>query len=167
MRMDQELLQVSMYEVSKGRVSIPKSPDELIEFHVKTAHMFNYFKTLIRRGETTLDELRIQVSNRWGSVYQESEEDNIDEVLKEIDEENAFREIQSKEKLPPSLDMMLRSLLGDSVHREVFMIKGPNADPFNIPPQDNVEKPLPKQYNKEDEPLKPKKPRIRKSKPDS
>ena len=67
MRLDQSLQYLASYEVTKGRIAIPKSQDEMIELNEKIANKFNYFKSLIQRGECTFDFIRNSVLGKNGA----------------------------------------------------------------------------------------------------
>lgn len=97
MKMDYALFQLSMYETAKGQIFVPKSPEELAQFQIATSKTFNYFKNMIRNGETSLEELKTQVSNRWGAILQKNRDpEDIDGLLKDIEEENEMRENEEK-----------------------------------------------------------------------
>jgi hypothetical protein len=97
MRMDNALLQVAIYETTNGSIFVPKTPEEMAEFQIKSSQMFNYFKNMIRLGEITLDELKEKVSNKWGPVKQNNvDPDNGDELIKDIEEENIDRESEQQ-----------------------------------------------------------------------
>lgn len=113
MRMDAVLLQMAIYETSQGKIFIPKSPEELMEFQIKSSGIFNYFKNLIRTGEITFDELQSQVAEKWGPLQQEtSGEVDIDKMLSDMDKENAEQE--SEKKALNHIANMLRSIFSDS-----------------------------------------------------
>lgn len=171
MRMDAALLQLAIYETSQGRIFIPKSPEDLMQFQIKSSRTFNYFKNLIRVGETTFEELQCQVSERWGPIHQgTSSEGDIDKMLAELDMENEEKE-QEKRALN-HIGNMLRAIFAGQ--NPPILMEAPKEDeqvteikrvgnPFTIPSGSIVtaEKKEPivpeSGYNKVDE--KPKKPR--------
>lgn len=164
MKMDNDLLQLAVYESSGGHVFVPKSQEDLLAFHVKNAEIFNQFKDMIRSGETTLEELKIQVGNRWGAVEQnntnETTPDNIDAIIKEIDEENTLRENR-----PVGLERLLSAMLGDIGGSLAIIPPDGKDNPFSISAQkgDIVQK---DGYNDKDEKqVKRRKPRTKKSGP--
>lgn len=178
-------MQMAMYETSNGRAFVPKSPDDLIAFQTKVSNTFNYFKSLIRNGESTLDELANIVSNRWGAIRQEPDSDNIDNIIAEIDQENALRD----EKDSSSFANMLRDMLRGVKNGEILLLKPPTerepteneqvgeirkiGNPFTIPERSEQEKKVEDKetdtwYNKDHEtrsPEKQSKPKVRKPKP--
>lgn len=70
---DQLLHQLASYEVTRGLIVVPKSVEEAMELQQKTADKFNYFKTLIRKGECTIDFIKYQVLKKNGPYPQEKE----------------------------------------------------------------------------------------------
>ena len=74
-KMDQLLHQLASYEISEGRIIVPKSLEEAMELQKKTADKFNYFKTLIQSGECTMDFIKYCVLKKNGPFHKE---ENID-----------------------------------------------------------------------------------------
>lgn len=128
MKMDFALLQIAMYETSKGKIFLPKSPEELLEFQVQSGKTFNYFKDLIRKGEISFEELKVKVSNRWGALQQEEiDPEDVDGLLKDIEEENEMRE--NEEKVSSHIGNMLKAIFSGQEMVEPQEINLPSPVP--------------------------------------
>jgi hypothetical protein len=66
MKLDQSLQYLASYELSHGKMIIPKSMDEMMELNAKIAEKFNYFKALIHSGECTFDFIKNSVLSKNG-----------------------------------------------------------------------------------------------------
>lgn len=66
MKLDQSLQYLASYELSQGKMVIPKSMEEMMELNAKIAEKFNYFKTLIQNGECTFDFIKNSVLAKNG-----------------------------------------------------------------------------------------------------
>lgn len=75
---DQSLHYLAAYEVTNGKIVIPKSVEEMMELSVKIAEKFNYFKTLIHNGECTFDFIKTTVLAKNGPFLQDKNLDISD-----------------------------------------------------------------------------------------
>jgi len=66
MKLDQSLQYLASYELSHGKMIVPKSMEEMMELNAKIAEKFNYFKTLIQSGECTFDFIKNSVLAKNG-----------------------------------------------------------------------------------------------------
>lgn len=71
--LDNTIKKLAMYEVSGGKMIISTDPLELINFEIKYANKFNYFKDLIQRGECSIEYLRDTVLHKNGAYPNNSE----------------------------------------------------------------------------------------------
>ena len=85
--LDDALYNLAMYDVTKGRLFLPKSMDEAIDLQQNTAEKFNYFKGLIQAGECTFEFIKWDVLQRNGPFPREDSV-NIDDkdFVKQITE---------------------------------------------------------------------------------
>jgi len=74
-RIDHSLHCLAAYEVTNGKMVIPKSMEEMANLSIKIANKFNYFKDLIRKGECTFDFIKTTVLAKNGPFLQDK---NID-----------------------------------------------------------------------------------------
>lgn len=72
-RMDQELQYLASYEVTRGKIYVPKSIEEIIELNAKIAAKFNYFKGLIRSGECSFEFIKNSVLAKNGPYPQSNQ----------------------------------------------------------------------------------------------
>ena len=66
MKLDQSLQYLASYELSHGKMIVPKSMEEMMELNAKIAEKFNYFKALIHSGECTFDFIKNSVLAKNG-----------------------------------------------------------------------------------------------------
>jgi hypothetical protein len=81
-RVDQLLYQLASYEVSGGKLIVPNSIEAAFKFQKKTAEKFNYFKSLIQKGECSIDFIKNKVLTKNGPFPKEPfvTIDNLDSV---------------------------------------------------------------------------------------
>jgi len=90
-KIDESLHYLATYEVTSGKMFIPKTQDEVFEFAGKIAEKFNYFKGLIQKGECTLEFIKQKVLEKNGAIPRKKEVDiDIDnpESLNKMIEDN-------------------------------------------------------------------------------
>jgi hypothetical protein len=111
-RIDGILYQLAMYEVSGGMLITPDSIEDVMKFQKKIASRFNYFKSLIRSGECTIEFLRSNVLNKNGPFIQEqlSEEDVIDKLIEESASAKNTQSVPNT-KTNPIIDALMKKLL--------------------------------------------------------
>lgn len=63
---DNRIMNIVTYAVTKGGVNNPLTQEMASEYSVKTLKTFAEFKSLIRRGEFTIDELADHVYSKYG-----------------------------------------------------------------------------------------------------
>jgi len=70
-KIDQLLHQLAFYEVTGGKIILPDSMEYAYEIQKKVAKKFNYFKTLIRSGECSIDFIKNRVLQENGPFPKE------------------------------------------------------------------------------------------------
>ena len=78
---DHLLYQLASYEVNKGMLSIPTSPQEVIQTAKRIAYTFNYFKRLIQNGECTFEYIYNTVLLRNGPFSQHPQDNPVNSPL--------------------------------------------------------------------------------------
>ena len=113
-RLDNELYQLALYEVTKGEIILPKEMKQLMELQGKVAEKFNYYKQLIRTGECNVHFITQQVLAKYGPFSQESQlgdewdYDKLTEYIREEDED-AIELGSYEEKASNMLDSLIDS----------------------------------------------------------
>ena len=82
--MDQRLLNLAAYEVTKGLIFIPRKIEDLANLQKKTAEKFNEFKMMIQRGSCTLDFIQDTVLAKNGPVPRDNEDDDEDRFIERL-----------------------------------------------------------------------------------
>lgn len=113
---DKVLFNLATYDAFDGNMPVPKSLEEMAGLQTKAIHRFNYFKQLVKDGETTIEQLEDMVASRCGAFPKRkfnSQEEAIQNVLDEssrpVVEENA-----DLEKLTPFFKALLSGIMEDS-----------------------------------------------------
>lgn len=108
-RMDQDLHQLAMYEVTKGMIVIPKSQDEFIDLQTKIANTFNYFKGLIQKKECTFEYIQKTVLEKNGPIPK-SDPLDIDKIdINDLDK--AEQDNQKNKVVNSFVQELLRSII--------------------------------------------------------
>ena len=85
--MDQYLMSMASYEVSKGLMVYPDNFDDFLDFQKKIKKQFVEFKKMIQNNECTIEELEQSVINLHGPIYNKyrnmSLNDSIEEYIKD------------------------------------------------------------------------------------
>jgi hypothetical protein len=116
-RADDELYQLAVYAVTKGKIIIPKNIHQTLKLQEKVAEKFNYYKQLIQDGESTVDFIQQDVLSTYGPFPRESLEgneysyDNITKYVREEDEREALKKEQT-EIANNFLDTLAKNLKG-------------------------------------------------------
>ena len=87
LKIDNYLFELASYEVSKGLMKVPSTVEDVVELNPKMQKQFVYFKSLIRTGECTLEELEGLVVKRHGSYYSPDRNLTFSEAMSKILEE--------------------------------------------------------------------------------
>jgi hypothetical protein len=105
---DNELYQLALYEITEGKIIIPKSSLQLVKLQEKVAEKFNYYKKLIQDGECTLDFIKQDVLGTYGPFPRVKNKMDYDDIAKYSEES-----ISNSEDLNKPIDMstVLRALL--------------------------------------------------------
>ena len=77
-RGDEKLYQLALYEVTKGKIVVPKCPKQLFSLQEKVAGKFNYYKDIIQGGEGDLDFIAYQVFSKYGPYAREKDGGEIE-----------------------------------------------------------------------------------------
>ena len=158
MRMDQALHQLAAYEVTKGRIVVPRSQEEFIELQDKIVNRFNYFKTLIQKRECTLQYIRKSVLQKNGPFpkAKSSDFDNFD--FKQLDEIDDVREKETgfaEELLGDFLPSMSKEVAEDLMDKLGIKITVRPLDSLNpLAAPKTVIHPVPKKRSRKKTPPK-------------
>lgn len=114
-KLDQNLYQLASYEVTGGRLLMPKTQEEAAEIQKKIATKFNEFKQLIQNSECTYDFIRNNVLSKNGAFPKINNIDidspdfvtNISNSLKE-DNELALKEKDAPKELKDFISDVLK-----------------------------------------------------------
>lgn len=90
--LDDQLYQLALYEATKGKLIIPRSPEQMLRLQEKVATKFNYYKDIIRSGEADMDFIAYQVLKKYGPYAQDTEEmdePDYDVITRYISERDA------------------------------------------------------------------------------
>lgn len=101
MERDSLLLQLSSYDVSKGMMMVPNDMERMYDIQCEIIERFNYFKGLIQSGETTLEDLQQDVSQRNGAIPQLAKEDSevVNDLIEDVNFDNEkVRQLQTAAK---------------------------------------------------------------------
>lgn len=136
-KLDQTLQYLAAYEVTGGKLLIPKHVDELAHISIKIANKFNYFKKLIQDGECTFDFIKNTVLTKNGAFPQNKI--NID-----IDNPNCFKELDTQEALPSknNTQLFVEKLLGSLFNVPITKIELSKLPEIKteIPPKQKTKK---------------------------
>jgi len=69
-KIDSEIYQLAMYEVTEGKLFFLKESSELVKLQGLVISKFNYLKSLIQRGSITLEQLRKDILSKNGPFKQ-------------------------------------------------------------------------------------------------
>lgn len=92
-RLDDALYHLAVYEVTGGKLVIPKSMEDIMKFQMQTAEKFNEFKRLIQSGESTLEHIKWTVLDKNGPFIQH---DKDSQNFNDIDIHNALSEWETE-----------------------------------------------------------------------
>ena len=84
MQIDQQIMQLAAYEVSKGMLLDISTPEEMFEFQRNIKNKFNSFKMGIKCSEYTLEELEDLVINQYGPYIKNKEHKNFSDYIEDI-----------------------------------------------------------------------------------
>lgn len=148
MRLDQSLQFLAAYEVSGGRMIIPKSIEEMAEMNTKISEKFNYFKKLIRNGECTFEFIKTTVLAKNGPYLQVKPNTDFTDTsfFSKKDDFNKMVEAE-KNKISKPLDPVAKSLVEKLVHSLFPESHIDKIEPLDMPDVTKIE--LPKLENKE------------------
>jgi len=97
-KLDNDIYQLALYEVTKGKLALPKGMEQLAIIQEKIAQRFNYYKMVIRSGECTIEFIRHTVFAKYGPFPEETSnpdgELNYDDITRYVREEDD-REIRT------------------------------------------------------------------------
>lgn len=100
--LDTDLYQLAFYDVTQGRLFIPKSMEDIANLHERVAKRFNYFKTTIQRGSCTFDFIQQRVLSSNGPFFQKQinpdDKDFMDNLTACLDEEELERKREKKRR---------------------------------------------------------------------
>jgi len=68
---DNDLHHLALYEVTEGKLIIPKSINHMVDIQIKIVNKFNYYKKLIHDGECTYEFIKWDVLGRFGPFPRE------------------------------------------------------------------------------------------------
>ena len=108
-RLDDSLQQLAFYEVTEGKMYLPKSAEDIASLHQKVAQKFNYYKDLIHRGDCSLDIIRDDILGQYGAFRQPQRLDPSDPKFFEKREEQV--EKKSFESEAQEMESMIGNLL--------------------------------------------------------
>ena len=87
--LDQKILSLSAYDVTKGLMPVLKSQGDFAEFQTDIYERFNQYKQLIQKGEFTLEQLEDDIVARNAAIPQFAEidydEDNLSKCVEKWD----------------------------------------------------------------------------------
>jgi hypothetical protein len=141
-KLDQSLQRLALYEVTGGMMVVPKSLEEQFNLELKIAKTFNYFKTMIQKGECTYDFIKWHVLDKNGPFDQSAlgttEINSPDDIL---DWETENKKLPSKEEVEKQETLRFIKTLMDQVGDDIKIEKieitplpdGQNSQP--VPPQ--------------------------------
>jgi len=138
MQLDQSLQFLAMYEVTGGRLVIPKSMDEAMKWQCKIAEKFNEFKRLIQTGECSFEYIKWTVLGKNGAFPQNkiscdpSSPEFLEQAL-EWDREEKERMSEKKigeEQVKSLVSKLVGSLFpdADSIKVNINMMKFPTQE---------------------------------------
>ena len=150
-RRDQELYSLATYEVAHGRIMVFSDPEKMMDIKTKVADKYNYFKTLIQKGECSFDFIKKTVLMKNGAVLQDLTMDQyIKDIIDDSCTDNTFGAIgDGKKSLAPPIpspeelsqaETALANMFFDSIMKAIDIKKN---HPF--PPSKNK-----KEYNERD-----------------
>ena len=91
-QLDNDLYQLALYTVTKGKMVLPKSMPEMIDLQDKIVGKFNYYKTQIQSGECTFNFIKWSVLGKYGPYPQPKSKNNdewsYDDITSYIREED-------------------------------------------------------------------------------
>ena len=96
--MDATIQQLAMYASCDGLLSITEDEDGAVKKYKDFIRKFNHFKTLIRNGTVTLDQLRHDVLSKYGPYPQPKEktiEEKVDDLLNIVQSQQGLPDQQS------------------------------------------------------------------------
>jgi hypothetical protein len=112
-QLDNAILHLATYNITKGLLLVPKNAEDVIAMHEKVANKFNEFKYLIQRGECSLEDIKHNVLSEYGP-FKRVKEPTIDEVLsvKDKDNELTVTEVTDEDikKVATSLSKIFKQL---------------------------------------------------------
>ena len=87
-KLDRSLQFLASYDVSGGKIVLPKTMEEMSAINVKIANKFNYFKKLIHDGECTFEYIKNTVLSKNGPYPQNKKPIDFDspDCLQEFEE---------------------------------------------------------------------------------
>lgn len=109
-RLDDSLHQLAFYEVTEGKIYLPKNVEDMVSLHQKVAKKFNYYKDLIHRGDCSFDMLRNDILGQYGPFPQSPKLDPSDPKFFEKREEQEV-EKKSFEGEAQEMESMINNLL--------------------------------------------------------
>ncbi len=143
-RLDQSLQRLALYEVTKGMMIIPKSPEEQFRLETKVAKTFNYFKKMIQKGECTYDFIKWHVLDKNGPFVQNSSK--ISEITSPsdiLDWETESKNMLGPEKTEDQESLNFIKMLMDKVGIEDIKIEKievvPTPEKHALPPKITLE----------------------------
>jgi len=135
-RLDQDLYQLAMYEVTDGLIIMPKSHEELLAIEEKAAIKFNYFKKQIRNGECTYDFIKWNVLDKNGAFPKNKNIISDPSSIKNWDDE--YSSMKENEKLNQKNELFgfIDELIKDSSFKDIMNFKvEPTKEPIKLPPK--------------------------------
>jgi hypothetical protein len=137
-RLDNELFSIANYEITEGKLIIPKTQEEIYEIHNKIADKFNYYKQMIQSGECSLEFIKWHILDKYGPFPQPKEEINLDDpqCIDEITEwdkiETYIRELKTKEN--NEMNTIVNNIISSVLSPKIIKTEQ-NADEEPKPPK--------------------------------
>lgn len=75
-RLDGEIYQLAYYEATKGQFLVVNEQADLLEIQKKVAKSFNNMKSMIRRGECSLEFIKENIIAKYGPIYRGNDKFN-------------------------------------------------------------------------------------------